>query len=82
MTKGRFYMHKNGMDVCLHVLSRVYTGTTKLKFKARWVNLGYTGSPWTVWPACRIEIQKRAVNDWKDVTSKISIPRSQPGVPV
>lgn len=81
MIKGRFYMHKNCMDVCVRVVGNVYEGTTKLKFKGEWWNLGYAGEPFPILPSSRVAIFKSTLPEWIDITAKINNVRAQPGLP-
>lgn len=69
-----YYMHENCMDVCLQIIKVPYRDDKRVKVKAVWVNLGYTGNPYT--------ILKEDLKHWKNITSKIHDKRTKPGLPV
>ena len=70
------------MDVAFMVnkLRRFKPGHYHLK--GQWINLGYTGNPW---PASDIETIVVPIdvyeNDWVDISGKIGVVRTKPGLP-
>ncbi len=79
MRPGRFYMHEQGMDVAIEVLKSYRISANRYSLRVKWVNLGYTGTPWLVFGPERIEVTNPL--SWRDVTSLIGNVRTESGVP-
>lgn len=78
-----YYMHENCMDVCLQIIKVPYRDDKRVKVKAVWVNLGYTGNPYVIHPQpSSYTILKEDLKHWKNITSKIHDKRTKPGLPV
>lgn len=70
---NRVYMHKNAMDVALFV-EKVHDTSVE----GHWVNLGYTGNPWSL---TGFSSEKLQFTDWHDVTLFFKHKRTRPGLP-
>lgn len=79
MTPGRFYMHKNAMDVAICVMKSFRIKQNRWSLRVQWVNLGYTGSPWPLGVVHRMEVAD--YKDWVDVTHTMANKRPQAGLP-
>ncbi len=79
MKRGRYYMHENAMDACIHIIHSYPITHTRFSLKVEWVNLGYAGQPWLMYGPERLEIKDSG--HWRDVTSLIYNPRSESGLP-
>lgn len=42
------YIHKRAMDVFVYIQRIQYKDENRIKCKAIWFNLGYTGNPWAL----------------------------------
>lgn len=77
-----FWMHENGMDCCIEVLRIQYSDQKRVKVKARWWNLGYTGNPWLIDPKIEtIELKRADLPKWHNITHKMHTPRKASGMP-
>lgn len=79
MRAGRVYMHPNCQDVCMQIVKADDTQIGLLMVEVLWLNLGYTGKPWIVDSG---EYYLSNANEWRDITSLMFNPRTQPGLPV
>lgn len=78
-----FWMHENGMDVCIEVLKVQYRDSKRVILKARWWNLGYTGNPWVIFPRPEtLKLKPEDLSKWHNITGKMLTPRKASGMPV
>jgi hypothetical protein len=69
------------MDVAFDVFKIREYRSGKLTLKGRWLNLGYTGSPWYCSSEESFEINKDQFENWIDITDRVSNVRTKSGVP-
>lgn len=80
---GNTYMHKKAMDVAIEVKKINYKSPDNLSISVSWINLGYQGEPFKpngdMVQEVLIPIDQKF--DWIDITEKMNIKRTKPGVP-
>jgi hypothetical protein len=74
-------MHKNAMDVAFDIFSTHHYKPGYITYKGQWVNLGYTGKPWSCSGKVKIDVKVGDRLNWVDITDKIKTPRKMPGLP-
>lgn len=78
---SRTYMHQDAMDCAIEII-QVYPDSSVL---ARWVTLGYTGTPWYPGtrrhPTINTRFKPRDMSEWVDITEVLSKKRTRPGIP-
>jgi hypothetical protein len=85
--KPGYYMHRHCLDVCIENLGQVDETEDSLTLKVMYLNLGYMGSPYILpYPnkyniISHIRIKKENVNNWVDISDKITVKRTSPGLP-
>lgn len=78
----KFLMHENCLDACIEVLKMQYRDDKRIILKARWWTLGYTGNPWVLnYNFQTIKIKLSDWNKWHNITPRLNIPRTKPGLP-
>jgi len=80
---GDTYMHKNAMDVGIEVKKINYKSPDNLNISVNWVNLGYAGAPYRPYGDMiqEILIPVEQKSDWINITNKLNIKRTKPGIP-
>lgn len=77
-----FWMHENGMDVCIEVKRVQYSDSKRLKLKVLWWNLGYSGNPFLIYyNEQKVEILKKDLHKWHGISGKVFQKRTSPGLP-
>lgn len=76
-----FWMHENCKDVCIELLKFWQFKAGFYTLKVRWWVLGYTGNPYYSDVQETIEIKKEDWKKWHDITNRMQVKRSKPGLP-
>lgn len=66
---GKNYMHKDAMDVYMHVDDVISSDKWTTLMEVTWFNLGYTGHPWPVESDLAIISSALAIN-WQELPEK------------
>lgn len=81
MRRG-FYMHENAMDVAIEVTRVQYEDSKRIKFRGKYWNLGYSGTPWLIFHQdFALEINKADLPKWICINSKMTTKRMKSGLP-
>lgn len=83
MSPGRFYMHKNSMDIAVKVYDIRTSQEPGLVYAlCEWWNLGYSGKPWVIEPIPSwLPLRKDYLSEWHDITDKLYNKRVESGLP-
>lgn len=77
----KIIMHENSMDVAVAIEEELQTPTHWHVF-GFWVNLGCTGKAWLIDnEPVNLSITRDAVAKWHDITDRVNLPRTKPGLP-
>lgn len=69
MRQGKFYMHKNSLDVCIRVRKPSHGFPFFKKITVDYYNLGYMGQPFVVETGVKIKTNRIAEQDWVKLTT-------------
>jgi hypothetical protein len=74
-------MHPRFMDVAFRVHRITYQDSKRKKVKGHWINLGYSGKPYALFP----NMTTLVIRDWpiwlRLTDEQVNTPRLQSGVP-
>ncbi len=57
-------MHKDAMDCFIELFKIQYEDSKRIKGRASWFNLGFTGNPWVIRLNDPIEIRQEHAEHW------------------
>lgn len=81
INKG-FWMHENSMDVFIEIISIKYRDNKRMKFKGRYWNLGYSGTPWLISIDLNFTILTEDFTKWKKINfQELHTKRIRSGLP-
>lgn len=65
---GKFYIHKNALDVCIEIVRFRFIGDTCSVWYVRRWNLGYTGNPWCIDSVKNYRIDVPQYDNYREIT--------------
>lgn len=80
-------MHKDCLDAAIYVYDSSSHDDTNVELLVSWINLGYSGQPWTIpYPnknklISRLTLKQENLGHWINIDDKINHVRTKPGLP-